>query len=167
MNGENGMKVSWFCSLLCHYSHPGVLSLPFSMKKTADLWSTNVWIFALLSVFPSLKTLYFLPFMLIPLVPLLFPILLDSPSSILPLPIRSTLSTLINFPTSWREIKPIPILPKSLSETNQQESKTLRNSPAVELLGVPIKSRKSSFRELTQSSRKYTASVFVRCKRVK
>lgn len=108
-------------------------------------------------VFPSLKTLYFLPFTLIPLVP----------SSILPLPIRSTLSTLINFPTSWREIKPIPILPKSLSETYQQESKTLRNSPAVELLSVPIKSRKSSFRELTQSSRKYTASVFVLCKRVK
>ena len=129
----------------------------------------NKWlcIFALLSVFPSLKTLYFLPFMLIPLVPLLPLILLDSPSSILPLPIRSTLSTLINFLTSWREIKPIPILPKSLSETYQQESKTLRNSPAVELLSVPIKSRKSSFRELTQSSRKYTASVFVRCKRVK
>lgn len=119
----------------------------------------NKWlcIFALLSVFPSLKTLYFLPFTLIPLVP----------SSILPLPIRSTLSTLINFPTSWREIKPIPILPKSLSETNQQESKTLRNSPVVELQSIPIKSRKSSFRELTQSSRKYTASVFVRCKRVK
>ena len=94
-------------------------------------------------------------------------ILLESPSSILPLPIRSTSSTLINFPTSWREIKPIPILPKSLSETNQQESKTLRNSPAVELQSVPIKSRKSSFHEITQSSRKYTASVFVKCKTVK
>ena len=86
-------------------------------------------------------------------------ILLESPSSILPLPIRSTSSTLINFPTSWREIKPIPILPKSLSETNQQESKTLGNSPAVELQSVPIKSRKSSFHEITQSSRKYTACV--------
>ena len=128
---------------------------------------TLLILFTPLPLLPPRGTFPALPFNLIPLVPLLPPILLDSPSSILPLPIRSTLSTLINFPTSWREIKPIPILPKSLSETYQQESKILRNSPAVELLSVPIKSRKSSFRELTQSSRKYTASVFVLCKRVK
>ena len=150
--GRNGEWGKWDETLLILFTPLPLLPPrgtfpPLQYEKTADLWSTNVWIFALLSVFLSLKTLYFLPFTLIPLVP----------SSILPLPIRSTLSTLINFPTSWREIKPIPILPKSLSETYQQESKILRNSPAVELLSVPIKSRKSSFRELTQSSRKYTA----------